>query len=277
MTLTEAHNIGTVLQGQPDRDAMIKMIARKVRADTQFAPITKISWSELKNRRDQVVVVKGDQGSAVIYWDGSDYVVYTAGSDGPSELDNGTEVLSVVKPAVGKIRALFMAGDVSPAEIRSKRARFRALDDKQMTVNRLADSLMNYVPRYLQAAIANLGGMAQQMIKAENYGGAQQKLGRMTALKELLIKLDRAEGAALPRDMKNFLVTALDSAIMHTYAYEHPDQVQLRRGYGGTQMYARDDREFGRWVVETLQRRDQTFATILNFLKQEFLTGKIGS
>lgn len=277
MNITEAHNIGKVLQGQPDRDVMIKMLAKKIRADAEFTPIQKISWSELKNRKNQVVVVKGDQGSSVIYWDGSNYVVYN-GSEGETEnLDNGTDVLNLVKPAVGKIRALWMAQEVSPAEIRAVRSRRQGGGDIQMTRNRLVETLLNYAPRYLQAAIANLSGMAQQMIKAENYTGAQQKLSRMASLKDLLIKLDRVEGLAMPTEMKNFMQTALDSAIMHTYAYEHPGQVQLRRGYQGTQMAAVDDRQFYDWMIQTLQRRDKTFATILSFLKQEFLTGKISS
>lgn len=277
MNITEAHNIGKVLQGQPDRDVMIKMLAKKIRADAEFTPIQKISWSELKNRKNQVVVVKGDQGSSVIYWDGSNYVVYN-GSEGETEnLDNGTDVLNLVKPAVGKIRALWMAQEVSPAGIRDVRSRRQGGGDIQMTRNRLVETLLNYAPRYLQAAIANLGGMAQQMIKAGNYTGAQQKLSRMASLKDLMIKLDRPQGAAMPTEMKNFMQTALDSAIMHTYAYAHPDQVQLRRGYQGTQLAAVDDRQFYDWMIQTLQRRDQTFATILNFLKQEFLTGKISS
>lgn len=277
MKITEAHNIGKVLQGQPDRDVMIKMLAKKIRADTEFTPIQKISWSELKNRRDQVVVVKGDQGSSVIYWDGSNYVVYNGSEGETKNLDNGTDVLNLVKPAVGKIRALWMAQEVSPAEIRAVRSRRQGGGNIQMTRNRLVETLLNYAPRYLQAAIANLSGMAQQMIKTENYTGAQQKLSRMASLKDLMIKLDRPQGAAMPTEMKNFMQTALDSAIMHTYAYEHPDQVQLRRSYQGTQLAAVDDRQFYDWMIQTLQRRDQTFATILSFLKQEFLTGKISS
>lgn len=277
MNISEAHTIGTILQGQPDRDAMIKLVAKKVRADTKFVPIQKISWSELKNRRDQIVVVRGDQGSAVIYRDGSSYIIYI-----PDlmlhDVDNGTDVLNYVKPKVGKIRALWMAQDVSPDDLRRSRgARRISGSDTTMTRNRLADTLINYAPRYLQAAIANLGGMAQQMIRAENYTGARYKLDRMHSLKELLIKLDRPEGVAMPADMKNYFRNALDSAILHAYASERPDRVQLTRGYSGANLTPTDNSDYYSWMMQVLQRRDQTFAMILNYLKQEFLTGKMSS
>lgn len=297
MNLNEAHSIGTFLQGQDDREEVTKKAAQMVRANAKWTPVDRISWSDLKDRAETAVAIRGSLGSAMIYWNGRNYQVIVGGEPDADVMlfSSGGEVQNYIKPYVGKVRAMAMARDAGRDDMLQARRDRKAGMQLTRTVSghpasqawrpqgstdalkRTIDILSSGAAKYIQAAVANLGGMAQQMIRAENYGGARQKLERMESLQNLLIALDRPSGKDVPRSVKDFVNAAMTRSVQMAYAGEHPDKIRVTRsryGGGSYEMQPQDYGHFVRWQEEALSRRGSTFSDILNHFKQDLITGK---
>ena len=222
---------------------------RMISHDQPFTQIDKVSLADLKATKegDAYVLFQGDMGAAVMQYKASHrmyYVYYTSVNDpeiNNVSFDKGTEAMNVVRANIGTIRKIYvgktseLAGSSDMVVKRGVRAnRLRGKDrigvsgiTSQDAAERLYMKFKPLFNRAIASAIADMKGVATNMIKHGAYVKAKDKIKNIHALEKIQNDLEFAS----PKDHDTTLSKVISKSLKMTAHYYYPEETGLTSRY----------------------------------------------
>jgi hypothetical protein len=273
--VVEASSAMNVVGSVPGGSDVVKHLHKKLGLghDLTYAPIEKISWSEIKGRSAGTwVLIKGSRGTGAIKAVNDRYE--TLGSVGEEVKEfkdsKGGNVLDFLKGEIGKLQTFYSARGTSAVRDKQK----KRLDTKDgagpQEINRdaLVKKFRPLWVRAMTAAIADIKGHVANMIKNDAFSKASKKLKYIESLQAGLEELESG-GSDTPQYIRTSVQTAIYMASSHYY----PEQTgNISRGYGGD--YSAQYSEGPQKLLKDIAAGDtKKLGTVLGFFKKALVSG----
>lgn len=272
--------IGTATGGQSLVSALHK--EHGLGNDAEFDPIDKISWSWFKANRNNFAVLTGPSGSAAIKSVmGDNYEVVTANSAGEiskTTQSRGGNALEFIKDKIGKTRKIYVAKQAVELDKIQQRNRQRQGTETGYSPEALLKKLRPMISRYTERAAADVQGMAIQMIKAGNYGGAGKKLDRLQRLESIKTLLDVSDKSKINwggREIAN-LSGVLDRAVKAAYGEMYPDAIRQGTDWRGrltSEIEFANSTQFKEFTNKLAQGDQKMLGMTMAYFKQMIAAG----
>lgn len=242
--------------------------------EQKYAPIDKISWSQLKdNYRGSWVIIHGDKGTGAIKYSNS----YTAVASDGGEVktftnDRGGNIIDFLKGNIGQLRKFFVGketGDVSDLQ-RKRKEQQKDAGPTKINQDTLVKKFKPLWQKAITAAVADSKGHVVNMIKNDAYEKAKKKMNQIEALQNAL---DAMETGSL-EDTPGFIKSAVHQAVLMAASYYYPEQTgdisYSRYGSGAQSQYTEGPQQ----VLKDITEGDTAkIGTILAFFKRALISG----
>lgn len=261
---------------------------RMISHDQPFTQIDKVSLADLKATKEgnAYVLFQGDMGAAVMLYKASHrkYYVYFASVNDPEinnvSFDKGTEAMNAVRTNIGKIKKIYvgktseLAGSsdiVNKQSVRSKRLRGKdSIGVSGITRINSAERLyMKFRPlfnRAIASAIADIRGIATNMIKNGAYQKAKQKIDKMHKLENIQNDLEFAS----PEEQDTTLSAVISDSLKMAAHYYYPEETgKLTTRYRSLDM---EDRKGLDHLISDIASGDtKKLAAVIAFFKRNLI------
>lgn len=277
--LAEASTSMDVVKSHPGGAQVVQALHKdfKLGHDMAYTPIPKIAWSDLKDSyRGAWVILVGTKGTGAIKASGGntgDYDALTSSGEAPQHLRNsrGGNILDFIKGNIGQIRSYYMAKNTQAVTDKQRKRK----DNQPSAATPVASQetiVTKFRPLWLkamQAAMADIKGMAANMIKNDAFHKAEKKLNMLKNLENSIFELQNGSKDT-PGQVKN----AIHIAIMMTAAHYYPDQTgDIQRSHYGSG-YSTQHSEGTAQVLKDIGAGDQKkLGTLLAFFKRSLISG----
>lgn len=276
--IAEVSSSLNIVQQKPGGRQVIQFLhkERALAHDQNYRPVDKISWSELKDAyRGAWVIVIGSQAVGAIKATGGTTGSYEAVAVDPSTGEirrvndsRGGNILDFLKPLLGKFNSYYV-GKNTTAVSDKQRSRANAQATPLSDVNQ-ETIIKKFKPLWIKAmnaAIADVKGIAATMIKNDAYDKAEKKIN---LLKKLQIAIESIEAGSA--DVPENIRTAVSSGILMAAAHHYPEQTgEIERSRYGGSLSARNP-EGPALLLKDISNGDTAkLGTILTFFKRSLM------
>jgi hypothetical protein len=264
-----------VLAANPGGQEVVKHLHKSMNLahDLGYAPIDKISWSEIKGRSYGAwVLIKGSKGTGAIKAHRDDYsVVASSGGEIKTYRDSkGGNVLDFLKTEIGKLQAYYSArGTRTVGDKQEKRAEYKkGSDGTEVNKDTLVKKFRPLWVRAMSSAIADIKGHVANMIKNDAFAKAMKKLKYVESLQSSLEELESGDGVP-----PEYIRTAVQTAIYMAASHHYPEQTgSFNRDYGGR--YSTQFSEGPKQLLADISQGDtKKLGTVLGFFKRALISG----
>jgi len=234
----EVSSTGDIIKNLPGGNEVMQTLHSQMGAphDIKYNPEPKISWADIKGTyRGSWILIQGDKGSAAIRWDGTNYTSVASAGAGVETFKNSRSNFTVdfLKGKIGGLRKFWVAKGVKDTgDVKRDRASRQADPAKQgYTQSSLGEKFKPLVVKTIQAAQADIRGMAMTMLKNGNNQGAIKKIQKLESYEEQLHNLQSKNG----RDDLNMNTRVSDAAMLaahHFYPEQTGEVTRSRYGRG---------------------------------------------
>lgn len=258
--------------------------------DQKFEPLKKVKIADLKDTRmgdkDTVVLFQGSQGAAVLRYRPRyrSYEYYIAIQNNPDikegAASNGTEALSYIRNGIGNTEKIYIGKLTADPEDKVK-ARYvsRRMNAPNTSLMGLTKSSDAYVVLYrkfrplfkraIEAAIADIKGIAGTMIKNGAYERAKSKISKLHQLEKMLRSMENTQDTGetwRSEEMKANIRNAVHLAAHYYYPTETGDIIGSHRGYSVQRDQGIDH------LISDLGKGDlQKLSAIIAYFKQSLI------
>lgn len=276
--IAEVSSSLNIVQQKPGGRQVIQFLhkERALAHDQNYRPVDKISWSELKDAyRGAWVIVIGSQAVGAIKATGGTTGSYEAVAVDPSTGEirrvndsRGGNILDFLKPMLGKFNSYYV-GKNTTAVSDKQRSRANAQATPLSDVNQ-ETIIKKFKPLWIKAmnaAIADVKGIAATMIKNDAYDKAEKKIN---LLKKLQIAIESIEAGSA--DVPENIRTAVSSGILMAAAHHYPEQTgEIERSRYGGSLSSRNP-EGPALLLKDISNGDTAkLGTILTFFKRSLM------
>lgn len=288
--IKEVTTLRTILPNDPAANKLITTLHRRFQLahDQQYQPTDNISWSAINDTsRGAWVIIKFANGVGAIKALPSKNGYQVVGVPNESlefsndEFTKGGDAINFFKElGLGKVQQLFVGTDTGERERKSSgRASTKSQLEKLKTIDANA-IVMKFKPLWakaIQAAMADIKGMAVTMIQNDALRKAQTKIERLSELQSVLDAIESGEmETTQDRYTRNnkieYLKKLVGNSILLTSAHYYPEETgDITRSYGG---YASSLYGGNRRVLADIAAGDQKkLGTVLAFFKRQLISG----
>lgn len=272
-SLTEASTSMNLITGRPGGAQVVRTLHTKMGLahDTEYAPVQKISWSELKdNYRGSWVIIVGSNGVGAIQANRGTYTaVASSGEDTENfRSDRGGNILDFLKGKIGKLQKFYVGRNTSTvADKRDKRDQLKQRPDTTMDRDTIMRKFKPLWTKAMTTAIADIKGHIANMIQNDAFTKAEKKLDYVKRLQAGLEALEAGETRL------ELISNAVQSAIYMAASYYYPEQTgEITRGYG--RGLNPENQEGPNRVLNDIAQGDtQKLGTILAYFKRNLISG----
>ena len=257
-----------------------KEVVQKLHKDMQLAhdigyyPVSKISWSDLKNMYQGAwVIIIGSKGTGAIKAHNGNYEAVASSGSEPRVVRDGRggNILDFLKGEIGKLNKFYVGKNSRIVQDKKK----KRADAKQgagsgeVTKDTLVMKFRPLWARAINAAIADIKGHVANMIKNDAFGKAQKKLNHIESLQTGLEKLEGGD-----TDPPGFVGAAINSAVLMAASHYYPETTGNieRSRYGGG--ISSQFHEGPQQLLKDIATGDQKkLGTVLAFFKRSLISG----
>lgn len=273
--VNEASTAMSLIASKPGGQEVVKKLhtSMKLAHDLQYAPIDKISWSELKNARNGAwVIIQADTGSGAIRAINDRYeAVASAGGEVKEFRDSkGGNILDFFKNEIGKPRKFFVAKNTRDVgDKQSKRSANQPQPEAEVTKDTLIKKFRPLWVRAMTAAVADIKGHIANMIKNDAFDKAKKKLNYLDGL---YASLEELEAGAT--DTPEYISKAVNVAVLMAASNHFPEQTgNLERSRYSSGLNAQFA-EGPQLLLKAIAAGDTAkLGTVLGFFKKALITG----
>jgi len=276
----EASSSMELIKGLPGGAQVIQHLHREgdLGHTQSYRPISKISWSELKDSyRGAWVIMQYKNGVGAIKATGGNTGSYVAAASTGGAVENysdsrGGNVLDFLKSKLGGNPIKLWAGKETGDTKQLKKTRAQAKQELEKTTTLTPDALVKkFSPLWVKAmtvAQADIKGMVQNMIKNDAYEKAERKLRQLRLLDDGIMSIE-SDKTTKP----DFLNAAIGQAITMTASHYYPDETgNISRSYSSG--FTPERQEGVQHVLKDISAGDQAkLGTLLAFFKRALITG----
>jgi hypothetical protein len=271
--LPEASSSLSMVAQKPGGKEVIKRlhVAHRLSHDQEYRSIAKISWNELKDAANGAwVIIRGDRGVGAIKASRGTYRAVASAGGEPEEFtnDRGGNILDFLKGIIGQLREFHVGADSgSVGKLQKQRSDLNKTQGPAV-VNKEA-LVKKFKPLWLkamQAAQADIKGMAANMIKNDAFSKAKKKLQQLEELDNGISALETGTLESAPE----FVEKAVQMGIYMAASYYYPEQTgEITKGYRG---YDVSDSTGTRKLLADISAGDtKKLGTILAFFKRSLI------
>lgn len=288
--LQEATTLSTILPGEPAANKLITTLHRRFQLphDQEYQPTDNISWSAINDTsKGAWVIIKFANGIGAIKALASKNGYQVVGVPNESleftndEFTKGGDAINFFKElGLGKIQQLFVGTDTGEqARKVTKRATTRSQMEKLKTTD-VGTLTMKFKPLWakaINAAMADIKGMAVTMIQNDALRKAQAKIEKLGELQSILDaiesgELDTRQDIYTSKNKIEYLKKLVANSVILTAAHFYPEETgEVTRSYGG---YSGSRYDGNRKVLADIAAGDQKkLGTVLAFFKRQLISG----
>lgn len=271
--LLEASSSLSLVTNKPGGKEVIQSLHKNhgLSHQQQYRSIPKISWSELKDASNgSWVVIRGDKGVGAIKATGGSYKALASAGGEVQEFSNdrGGNILDFLKGVIGQLREFHVGRD--SGEVKNLKKKRAALQTKTgpAAVNRetLVKKFKPLWLRAMQAAQADIKGMAANMIKNDAFEKAKKKIVQLEKLENAISALEMGDLDTAPE----FLESAVQIGILMAASHYYPEETgEIRKTYNG---YEATGFEGPRKLLSDISSGDtKKLGTVLAFFKRSLI------
>lgn len=285
----EATTLTNIIGGDPAANKLISALHRgeELPHDQQYAPKDNISWSDINDTSSGAwVIIKFASGVGAIKAAPrkNGYIVVAVPSESlevsKDEFTKGGDALNFFKQAgLGRVQQLYVGIDKGQlASKQSKRSAYQKSKDsmKHADVSTITAKFKPLWTKAVQAAIADVKGMAVTMIQNDAVNKARVKIDKIGELQSILDAIESGEmeqGSGYRGGSKlEYIKKMVNNAVLLTAAHFYPEETgELSRSYGGLsgQKY-----QGPRMIYDDLAKGDQKkLGMVLGFFKRQLISG----
>lgn len=288
--LQEVSTASTILPGSAAANVLIKTLHSKYSLphDQQYQQTDNISWSTINDTRAGAwVIVKFANGVGAIQAIKSKqgYVAVAVPNEGlevsVDQFSKGGDVMNFFKKlGLGKIQQLYVGRDTGELSAKQDKRRLLGLQKERFGMASVDTLLKRFRPLWLravEAAQADVKGMAVTMVQNNSYRKANEKLLRLSELQEIADAIESGEIDQEPRrytnnahkeSLKKYVSSAIYLAASHFYPEETGN---ITRNYGGLTV---ENYQGSLQLLKDIGNGDQKkLATVLGFFKRLLISG----
>jgi len=267
-----------LVKQQPGGDAVIKYLHSKqgLSHDQSYRPVDKISWSDLKGSyRGAWVIIIGQKGVGAIRASGGTTGSYEAIAVDPSgELrhlndSRGGNILDFFKPLLGKFNKYYVGSNTTAVKDKQKQRDWnQSSPASQVDKTTIIKKFKPLWVKAMTAALADVKGMAQTMIKNDSYDKAEKKLSLCRSLENAIDAVESGD-----TDIPGIIGKAVNSGILMAASHHYPEETgEINRGrYGGD--LSTERQEGPQKLLADIAGGDTAkLGTILSFFKRSLMT-----
>ena len=279
--ITEVSTSLSLVQQQPGGAEVIKYLHKNNQLGhaQDYRPISKISWSELKDswKGAWVIVVGSKATGAIRASGGGGGATYEAVALDPATGEirklkdgRGGNILDFLKPLLGKFEKYYVGKESGDTRDLVKKRAQNATPSGPSAMDQSA-IIKKFKPLWVKAmtaAVADVKGMAQTMIKNDAYDKAEKKIGILRNLENAIEMVERGDD-----DVPGSVRSAVQSAIYMAAAHHYPEQTGeiTRSRYGGGVGVERE--EGPQLLLKDISGGDTSkLGTILAFFKRSLIS-----
>jgi hypothetical protein len=288
--LQEVSTASTILPGSAAANVLIKALHSKYSLphDQPYQQTDNISWSTINDTRAGAwAIIKFANGVGAIKAIESKqgYVAVAVPDEnlevGFDQFSKGGDVMNFFKQlGLGKIQQLYVGRDTGELSTKQDKRRLLRLQKERFGTASVDTLLKRFRPLWLravEAAQADIKGMAVTMVQNNSYGKANGKLQRLSELQEIADAIESGDIDQEPRrytnnphkeSLKKYVSSAIYLAASHFYPEETGD---VTRSYGGLNV---ENFQGTNRLLTDIGRGDQKkLATVLGFFKRLLISG----
>lgn len=287
--IREASTVANLLPGDKAANRLIQVLHQNfgLPHNQRYEPQQNISWSYINDTRHGAwVIIKFANGvGAIKALDNKNgynaiAVLDDSGSAPSGEFTRGGDVINFFKEqGLGRIQQLYMGTQSDElGSKQNKRAAQRAQASKftRMDADQLMMKFRPLWAKAIQAAAADIKGMAVTMVQNDSFNKARAKLERAGELNTLLDfiesgNIDRADNYTRKNQL-DYLKKIVHSAMVLAAAHFYPEETgQVSRSYSG---YSSENWQGLHQLQKDLANGDQKkLGTVLAFFKRMLISG----
>ena len=275
--LPEASSSMAIIQQHPGGKDVIQKLHKdqKLAHDISYSPVSKISWSELKDSyRGAWVIIQGDNGTGAIKASGGNtgdyFAVASTGGETRSMNDSrGGNVIDFLKGEIGGLRKFYVGKNTTAvSDKQQKRISAKVGTDTTISKEKLIKKLKPLWAKAITAAIADIKGHVANQIKNDAFEKAKRKLDHIEQLQNGLEAIEAGSG-----DVPQFIESAVNTAILMSAAHYYPEQTgDITKSYG--RGYSSANSEGPQLLLKDISEGDTAkLGTILSFFKRTLISG----
>lgn len=264
-----------LISNSPGGDDVIKKLHQDMGLahNIDYSQVPKISWSDIKGSyRGSWVIIVGSQGTAAIKSQNDTY--NTVASDG-GEVQTMTDsrsdrTMNFIKSIVGKYQKFYVGRNTNyVSDIQKKRAGTKVDTTQTISQDSIIKKFKPLWIKSMEAAVADIKGMAQTMIKNDAYDKAEKKI---SILKNIEGAIDSVQSGS--EDVPTWIRQAVGSAIHMAASHYYPDQTgEIQRPRYGSG-YTSERSEGPQLLLKDISNGDTAkLGTILSFFKRSLISG----
>ena len=275
--LPEASSSMAIIQQHPGGKDVIQKLHKdqKLAHDISYSPVSKISWSELKDSyRGAWVIIQGDNGTGAIKASGGNtgdyFAVASTGGETRSMNDSrGGNVIDFLKGEIGGLRKFYVGKNTTAvSDKQQKRISAKVGTDTTISKEKLIKKFKPLWAKAITAAIADIKGHVANQIKNDAFEKAKRKLDHIEQLQNGLEAIEAGSG-----DVPQFIESAVNTAILMSAAHYYPEQTgDITKSYG--RGYSSANAEGPQLLLKDISEGDTAkLGTILSFFKRTLISG----
>lgn len=276
--LPEVSSSMNIIKGQSGGTEVVQHLHKNMNLshEQDYRPISKISWSELKdNYRGAWVIIQGDKGVGAIRARGGNTGSYdaVASAGGPVETftnDRGGNILDFLKGNIGGLRKFFVGTNDTSVADKKKQRQFRQAVPTGQEVNResLIKKFKPLWARAITVAIADSKGHVQNQIKNDAFEKAMKKLEQISRLESGLEAIQSGSS-----EVPSFIGNAVQIAVYMAASHYYPDTtgtISKSRHSGYNAQFSEGPSQ----LLKDISGGDQQkLGTVLGFFKRSLISG----
>ena len=243
--------------------------------DQSYSPVAKIAWSDLKDSyRGAWVIITGAKGTGAIRASGGNTGNYEAFASTGGEVQvmtnsRGGNIIDFLKGQIGNLKTFYVGKNSTAVKDKKKQRSERNAEAGPNVVNQesLVKKFRPLFQKSLAATIADVKGMASNMLKNDAFEKAKKKIDLLQTLEQSADALNNGE------DVPNIIKRAVQIGILMAAAHHYPEQTGeiQRSGYGGG--YNPENREGPELLLKDIAGGDTAkLGTILGFFKRSLIS-----
>jgi hypothetical protein len=263
----------SLITGRPGGAQVVRTLHKKMGLahDIEYAPVQKISWSELKdNYRGTWVIIVGSTGVGAIQSNRGSYTALAStGEEAESfKSDRGGNILDFLKGKIGKLQKFYVGKNTSTVTTKKeKRSELKQRPDATMDRETIMKKFKPLWSKAMTTAIADVKGHIANMIQNDAFSKAEKKLEHV---KRLQVGLEALEAGETHLEL---ISNSVQMAIYMAASYYYPEQTgEITRGYGRS--YNPENQEGPNRVLNDIAQGDtQKLGTVLAYFKRNLISG----
>lgn len=259
-----------ILSNHPDGKSLIQFLHRskKLAHDIRWETVPKLRWNDLKRHSlGAWVIVQGRNGvGAIKTFNNNNYEgIVVNPEDGEIEQIRNTRggiIKEFLKSYIGKLEVFYVGRETSEFFNKSQeRIKNRELDRNSSEISQytLVKKFEPLWEKVINAAIADIKGIAVNMIKNDAFSKARDKIDQIRKLEDAL------------EDKHGLINRGVNQAVRMAASYYYPEKTgNLMRTYQG---FTSEFHEGVELLLKDISNGDtKKLGTVLAFFKQSLLT-----